>query len=243
MQRVLVWDLPLRLFHWLFAVSVAAAFVLATTLDNDGPLFPIHSMLGLTAAFLIVLRVLWGLIGTRHARFSSFPFAPASLLRYLKGAIGGGDDVRHTSHNPATSWFAVLIFLVLAGLAITGLLLGRGVEAVKEIHEVFAWTAAALMASHLAGIVWHSVRYRENLAASMITGRKVGDPAQTIASQRFGSAIVLLALTAAWSALLIQGYDSTKRVIRIPLTGVSLTIGEAEGAGADKAARSREEDD
>jgi cytochrome b len=243
MQKILVWDLPLRLFHWLLAVAFGGAFLIATTADDDGPLFPLHAIFGATAAFLIVLRIVWGLIGTRHARFASFPLHPRRLMRYLRSTLGGGDRNDHVGHNPATSLFALFLLATVLGLGVTGISLGLGGEAAEEIHEVLAWIGAALVAVHLTGIAWDTVRRRENVAAQMISGHRAGEPGDAIASHRFGTAVVLLVLTVAWSASLMRGYDSAARTLHLPGTGLTLTIGEVEDAHDREEAGIEEDDD
>jgi cytochrome b len=80
-QRVRVWDLPLRLFHWLLAACLVGSFVTVKTGSMDW-----HFRFGYAALALIVFRVLWGFVGPRYARFSSFLFGPSALLTYLRGA-------------------------------------------------------------------------------------------------------------------------------------------------------------
>ena len=75
-SRVLVWDLPTRIFHWLFAGSFIAAFTIGQVVDDDAAAFKLHMLLGGVMALLVLLRVAWGLVGSRHARLSSFAFGP-----------------------------------------------------------------------------------------------------------------------------------------------------------------------
>ena len=79
MRRTLVWDIPTRLFHWLFAGGFIAAAVIALGQGDDSPLFPYHGMIGLALGLLLVLRVVWGFVGSRHARFGSFAFGPRAV--------------------------------------------------------------------------------------------------------------------------------------------------------------------
>ena len=79
MRRTLVWDIPTRLFHWLFAGGFIAAAVIALGQSDDSPLFPYHGIIGLALGLMLVLRVLWGIVGTRHARFGSFAFGPRAV--------------------------------------------------------------------------------------------------------------------------------------------------------------------
>ena len=89
MKRQLVYDLPTRLFHWLFAGLFLTAFVIAKTIDDDSSWFSFHSLAGLTLGFLVILRIVWGIFGTQHARFSNFALNPKDLLAYFKGILSG----------------------------------------------------------------------------------------------------------------------------------------------------------
>ncbi|MBK7777844.1 MAG: cytochrome b/b6 domain-containing protein [Sandaracinaceae bacterium] len=85
MKRILVWDLPTRLFHWLLAGSFVAAFAIANVVDDDSSTFVVHMLLGAVMGLLVVLRVVWGFIGSRYARFGSFAFGPSDVIAYVKG--------------------------------------------------------------------------------------------------------------------------------------------------------------
>lgn len=232
MAHTRIWDLPVRLFHWLLAAAFLTAFLIATLAGDEGTLFPIHALAGLGAVFLVVLRIVWGLVGSRWARFSAFELRPSSLFRYLRGAlavtIDGAASKRSAGHNPATSWFAVAAIAVVLGLGLTGFMMGRGSEAAEELHEVLAWSMLALGAVHIGGVVWHSLRHRENLAASMVTGYKNADPTTAIPSSRPWSALALVILIAAFAATLAAGYDQSTRSLTLPLLNGSLQLGETE---------------
>ncbi len=227
MKRILVWDLPVRLFHWLFAGAIVAAFVIGQTVDDESAAFAVHMLLGLVAGFMVALRVLWGVVGTRHARFADFSFRPSALLRYLKSTLSRSGE-RHTGHNPATSWAAIAMFALVLGLGATGLAMGAGVEAAEEAHEVLAWALIAVAGGHVAGVVWHTIRHRENIALGMVDGRKVGDEAQAIRSTRPIAAVVALALTGGVAGVLFQGYDAATGVVTLPLGGAQLQLGEGD---------------
>jgi cytochrome b len=231
MNKILIWDLPVRMLHWLLAAAVLGAFALANLASDESVAFAWHAVLGLIAILLIGARLVWGAVGTRYARFSSFPFRPAALVKYLGGVFGRRPPETRAGHNPATSWFAAALFVGVAGLGVTGFLMGRGNEAVEEIHEALAWTVIGLVAVHVAGTLLHLVRTRENLVASMITGRKSGDAREAIPSARAGAAAVLLGLVAVPGALLVSGFDAASRQLTLPLAGIVLTIGETEVEG------------
>lgn len=227
--RILIWDLPTRLFHWLLAASILGAFAVATLVDDEGALFPWHMLLGAAAAFLVALRAVWGLIGSRYARFGSFAFGPAAVLAYGKGIFTGRGE-RHLGHNPGSS---VAIFAMLAltlGLAATGALMSRGGEVVKELHEVLAYALMGVVALHVVGIVVHTLRHRENITRAMIDGRKEGDAAQGIRSAHPLVALAFLALTAGWVGALVRGYDAGSRSVALPGLSTRITLGEAESS-------------
>ncbi len=227
MKRILVWDLPVRVFHWLLAASFLGAFAIANLVDDESTLFVVHMWLGGIVAFMVLLRLVWGLVGSRHARFGGFALSPKALVEYVKGTISGKGE-RHAGHNPASSFAAIAMFVLALGLALTGALMSSGGEAFEEIHEVLAWTMMAIVALHVAGIVLHTMRHRENIALSMISGRKLGEPAAAIESPRALVAVAFLGLTGLWAGALYDGYDAAGRQVTLPLVGQTLKLGEAE---------------
>lgn len=226
-SRVLVWDLPTRLFHWLFAGSFVAAFTIGQVVDDDAAAFKLHMLLGGVMAFMVVLRVLWGFVGSRHARFGAFAFGPRAIVDYLSRAFMR-QDRPYAGHNPGAS---VAIFLMLGlalALAATGALMSSGGELVEEAHEVLAYVFMAVVVAHVTGVVWHTVRHRENLARSMFDGRKVADAEQAIPSAHPVVAAGFLGLVGLWTAALVHGYDPATQRVALPLVGVSITLGEGE---------------
>lgn len=226
MKRILVWDLPVRLFHWLLAGAFLGAFLIANLVDDESALFTAHMWLGGIAAFMVVLRILWGLLGSRHARFTGFDLRPSSLLAYLKGL--GRNARRWVGHNPATSWAALAMFAIILGLAYTGANMSSGGEAFEEIHEVLAWSLVAIVGVHVAGIVWHTVRTRENIALSMVDGKKEAEMSAAIPRAHALTALAFVALTGLWAGGLYDGYDPATRTVTLPVVGSTLQLGEGE---------------
>jgi cytochrome b len=226
MTRILVWDLPTRLFHWLLAGSFLSAFAIATTMDDEGRLFPVHMLLGLVAAFMVVLRLVWGVIGSRPSRLSELALKPADLFAYVRHAVTGGGSRRWSGHNPGASWAAVVMFACILGLATTGILMSRGFEAAEEVHEVLAWTMMGAVGVHLAGIALHTLREREPIALSMVDGRRLGTDREALASARPLVGLVFLALTGAWAGGLVRSYDPAAGTVTVPVLGAHLTLGE-----------------
>jgi cytochrome b len=195
--RTLIWDWPVRVFHWSLAASFAGAWL---TADSER-WRDIHIACGYTMAGLIAFRLLWGVIGTRHARFGDFVRGPAAVWRYLR-SLPTRTPEPHAGHNPAG---AVAILLLLAlGLATAGS--GWAVQAdlggdwLEELHEILANTMLAVVVVHVAGVVASSILHRENLVAGMLTGRKPGHAGAGIRTSRpLVALLLLLSLGGYWS--------------------------------------------
>jgi cytochrome b len=167
-QTTRVWDPFVRLFHWSLVAAFAAAWVTAEETAR------LHEVLGYAIVALIGLRLAWGAVGPRHARFENFVRGPGAVARYLRDAVQGRAP-RHLGHNPAG---AAMILALVAGLvtvAGTGWAMtvpGFGGEALKEVHEVAASAMLVLVAGHVLGVVASSLAHRENLVLAMLTGNK-----------------------------------------------------------------------
>lgn len=198
-NRVLVWDVPTRLFHWLLAASFFGAYLISESERWRG----VHALLGYTAALLVGFRLLWGLIGTRYARFTGFSLAPRAVLAYLRSLLGGRPQ-HYTGHNPAGSWAVLALLLMVATTAASGwaVLNNVGPGLVEDLHEVAATSTIALVALHVAAVVVSSVLHRENLVRAMVTGTKRVAAGAAAAGPRRLAALVLaglvIALWAGW---------------------------------------------
>ncbi|HEU5323178.1 MAG TPA: cytochrome b/b6 domain-containing protein [Methylomirabilota bacterium] len=207
-RKILVWDVPTRVFHWLLTVSFAGAFL---TSDSERQR-DLHILFGLTLLALITFRLVWGVVGTRYARFASFAFSPRAVLRYLRGVatLRGG---RYLGHTPAGSWAIWLmlglgILVGLSGYAAQG----DGPEWLEETHGALAWTLLAVVVVHVAGVVLSSLLHRENLVAAMITGRKRGEASQAIRRSRWliGAALAALVLGLWLDVVPVPGLDGAR---------------------------------
>jgi len=241
-NRVLVWDLPVRIFHWLLAAAFLAAWVIGVSVDDESRFFSLHALLGLFIGALVAFRLVWGVIGTRHARFSGFAYRPADLRAYLKGILARPTR-EFVGHNPASAYATWAMLIALTGLIATGFMLGSGKEFVEEIHEVLAHSMLALAAVHVLGVVLHTVRQRDPIALGMLDGRKRGAPPDAIRSVRPVSALVLGVLLVSWASGLWRGYDSAARTLTVPLLGATVSVGEREHGAGEGWHGEREHDD
>lgn len=178
--RVYVWDPFVRVFHW----TLVVAFTVAYLTEDD--LLTVHVWAGYVVGALVVARVVWGFVGSPHARFSDFVYAPATALRYGRDLLLFRGE-RHLGHSPGGGYMVVLLLVFLAATVVTGLVVYGGDqqagplagmftkdtgEAVEEVHEVFANITLALVFAHIAAVVLACFVLRENLIRAMVTGYK-----------------------------------------------------------------------
>ncbi|WP_127998440.1 cytochrome b/b6 domain-containing protein [Piscinibacter defluvii] len=195
-RDVLVWDLPVRLFHWLLAACFAGAWL---TAESEHWRL-LHVTLGYTMAGLVAFRLLWGLVGTRHARFASFVRGPRAAWRYLRSLVSARPE-HHAGHNPAGALAIVALLGLIAVTAASGWATYSelGGEWLEEVHEAAANLLMAVVVVHLLGVLVGSLVHRENLVRSMVTGRKPVPAGEGI-ERRWGAlaALVLAAVLGFW---------------------------------------------
>ena len=191
-KPVLVWDFPIRVFHWLLVISFAGAWL---TSESEAQQM-IHYAFGYSACALVLFRVVWGIVGTRYARFAQFINGPAETIQHIKAFVTGHQD-SELGHNPVGA-------LVMIGLMLLILLIGlTGYWSVKEFlgdfmsesHEVMASLTLGIVIVHIAAAVIVSFLQQENLIRSMVTGKKQGTPEQAIRDPMYAFGV---GLAVAW---------------------------------------------
>ena len=235
-----VWDIWVRLFHWLLVLSVSLAA--ATGFFAAAPWLRWHIAGGLAAAALVLMRIVWGFLGSPHARFADCLPTPGAVIAHLRG---GGH--RHLGHNPLGALMVLALLAGVLALALTGLgLLGGllrtgplapdlGTDAgfaLREFHEVLALGLLALVALHLAGVAFESARSRENLARSMVTGakpRRAGDVPVRPAPVRGLAALGVIAVVGAGLAG-ANAALSVRPVAGLPTAEILPVVAEECGA-------------
>jgi len=165
---VRVWDPIVRLFHW----TVVAGCAVNLIVENGHRL---HRAVGYGVAAAVGIRLIWGFVGPVHARFADFVPRPAVLIQYVR-QLFAGKEPRYIGHNPAGSVMIIGLLGLLAGVTVTGWMMSLdrffGSEALEELHEGFATAILSLAGIHVLAAVIESLRHRENLIKSMITGKK-----------------------------------------------------------------------
>ena len=169
---VTVWDPLVRISHW----SIAVLFGIAMVTEEDWQ--RLHNWAGYALLALIGVRIVWGFVGSRHARFSDFVRPPSAAVAYLRGLIGGTAP-RTLGHNPAGGLMALALWAMLVATGVTGWLVtlqvSAGREWLRELHELLANGTLVLVILHVLGVAASSYRHGENLVMAMLTGRKRAD--------------------------------------------------------------------
>ena len=240
MNPILVWDIPSRLFHWAFAASLTGAMAIGFLVDHEHPLFMTHMLLGIVALFLLAVRIVMGIVGSRYARFRSFPLRPREMGSYFISAVFAKTK-RYAGNNPGSALAAVLMFLLVPALFITGA--GIAGEEVGELHESLAWALLAVVVLHLAGIILHTFRHKEHIAVSMITGMKSGEAADAISSARPLWGVAFLLAATAWIGGLFANHDAANASVKLPLLGVIIQLGENDSGEHGDSEGSDDDDD
>lgn len=168
-ETVRVWDPLVRIFHWTVVVGIALNyFVLAT---GKTP----HRYVGYGIAAALAVRIVWGFVGSAHARFSDFVTSPRAVLLHLAAAAARRDR-RYVGHNPAGGAMVLALMGLIAVTCLTGWMQGLdafwGVEWIQEVHALCANLIIAMAAVHVFAAIMESVLHRENLILAMFTGRK-----------------------------------------------------------------------
>jgi cytochrome b len=193
MEKIRVWDWPTRLGHWLMAIAFLVAYL--TGESEEGRL--IHVVAGGVLVGVVLFRLVWGLVGSRHARFKAFVRAPSTAFSYLRGVLHG-QPAHYTGHNPAGGWAIVLLLVLGLATAATGWPLYQdiGGEWLEELHEGVVNAMLLVVLIHLAGVLVGSLVHGENLPRAMLTGDKLGAADEAISGGRAWAVPILLVLAA-----------------------------------------------
>ena len=166
--RVRVWDLPVRLFHWLLVATILIAFLSS---EDDSALAPWHVSAGWVAAILIAFRLVWGVIGGEHARFTDF-LKPHQIVHHIAGLFSGKPE-RSIGHNALGGIAIIALLGTVGGIVYTGATM-QG-EAEGGLHETLANVLLGLIALHVVAVIAMSLFTKDNLIGAFITGTKRAD--------------------------------------------------------------------
>jgi cytochrome b len=214
-----VWDLPVRVTHWLLLAAVSGSWVSA---ELSGDAFRWHEYCGYTVLVLVTFRLLWGLVGTRHARFASFLRGPRAILDYLRRLRSPARYRPSIGHNPLGGWVVLVMLTLLLGQALTGLFAndevantgplygwvsGAHSDALTRLHHRIFHILQFVVGLHITAVLLYLLVRHDNLVWPMLSGRKPAAevPAgEEIHGSRLGLALLLVALLAAALAVAIR---------------------------------------
>lgn len=216
-RPVLIWDLPTRLFHWLLAALVAGSFA-SGKLGGNAMLY--HEWCGEAVLALLLFRVAWGFIGSSPSRFRTFLAGPATVFRYVLTILRRDAD-QHLSHNPLGGWSVMAMLFALLIQAGTGLFANDDIategplykwiskaasDRLTSIHHFNHDIIIALVAVHVAAVLFHLVYKRENLILPMITGMRSwkGSPKMAVTPAPVWLAAIVAIATALAVYLLVR---------------------------------------
>lgn len=214
-STIKVWDLPVRIFHWLLVLAVLGAYIS----DEAGiEYFVYHLWCGYAVVILVSFRILWGIVGTYHARFLNFLRTPSHTVRYGLDLVSNKES-HYTGHNPLGAWMVIVLLTALLAQGITGLfgndeILNFGPLygyvsnelslKLTSIHRQLFDLLAAAVAIHVLAVIFHLVIKKENLINAMLTGRKprsqINSSVEIQSSRLWLAALLLIGLCAllAW---------------------------------------------
>jgi cytochrome b len=174
-----LWDVPTRLFHWLIVCCLPLAWWSGETQNYD-----IHQWVGYTVIVLVISRVAWGILGSRHSRFADFVVGPAKVLAYIRGQ--GADSA---GHNPLGGWSILALLLLLLTQAISGLFNSDDIlfsgplyyaastgfrDTMGQVHEIAFYALLALVSLHIIAVLYYQLRLKQELLQAMLRGSAPG---------------------------------------------------------------------
>jgi cytochrome b len=205
-EKRLVWDLPLRLFHWLLVLSLTGSWV---TAELGFEWMEFHMYLGYGTIGLVIFRIIWGFIGPRHARFSSFLTGPSGVWRYARG-LAAGTMIQTAGHNPLGG-ISVIVMLVLVGFqATTGLFATDDIvwtgpynaavssataDRLTSLHHLNFNIILVAVALHILAISFYLLVKKQNLVAAMLHGKKAVPEHEAISKSEIVKAVIVLLIS------------------------------------------------
>jgi cytochrome b len=222
--RVAIWDLPTRLFHWLLVVLFVALWITGTEGQMEW-----HIWIGQLVLMLLVFRIAWGIVGSRHSRFADFVVGPRAglahlreVMRVARGGPAGADANPHAGHTRLGGWMILALLILMLAEAVSGLFASddiassgplnhlvsdRTARILTVYHSLAFDVLVALAAIHIAAAFFYLIRKRENLIVPLITGRALLPADMAAREGRFTSLWLALAVLIA-AVLIVWGVTS-----------------------------------
>ena len=213
-RHVLIWDLPTRIFHWLLVIGISVQYITAEWMDDA---IDWHFTIGYCVLSLVLFRLCWGIVGTRYAKFNALNLNPSSTLDYAK-TLPQRNSPKWAGHNPVGSWAVVLMLLLIALQAISGLfvtddifsegpyrsLASDDIKAIMAfIHFNFFDVLLGLIGIHVVAALVYQFYKKQPIITAMVTGKKPVSE-DGITNNKIVLAIVTAAVVAAAVYLVVE---------------------------------------
>lgn len=228
MENSKAYDLPIRIFHWVFALLFISSFSIAKVIDDESTLYAYHMLSGLLMVFTVLLRIVWGFVGSKTSRFSSYRLNPSEMVLYFISVISTKSK-RYLGHNPASSYAAVLMMLFALGLGFSGIMVSLRINKhfFEEIHELLANGFLIIVIFHIAGVLLHHIRHKDGMFFSMFNGNKAKiDGESEIKSDHKIVAFIFVIFLVAMGSYLLKNFDGNSG--KLNAFGVQLQLSENE---------------
>ncbi len=233
MKSVQVYDLPIRIFHALFATCFIISFSIGKIADDESLIYAVHMLSGFMMTFLVFLRIAWGIVGSEYSTFHSMPLSLGKFIHYFRNITDRGFNT-FVGHNPASSWLFFATGTLSLLMTITGIMMTLKFKKyiVEDIHEVLAHIFLLLVLLHITGLILHAVKFKDQLYLSMVTGKK--RLAEHIEfkniKNHFLVAYLFIFLTLTFAGYLYKNFDQGKGTLTI--LNYTLPLLEVEDAEA-----------
>lgn len=209
--KILVWDLPARVSHWGFSLSLSVSLWLGFRTDPESAVFKYHILAGVLACWFLVVRVVLGFAGSRTMRWNAF-FKAMTQIREYAGSVFAWRPTDHVGLNAGSSLFALALYLMLLAVVYTGFV----ADWVETWHGRLACGCIALIAFHLLGLLMHALRQRELSPLAMVHGMGRGKANEGLSTPRAAAGWVLMGLGLGVAWLLTHNFDETTSVLKVP---------------------------
>jgi cytochrome b len=216
----------------MFFISILGAFGFSEFTDKDTALFYTHVVFGVLAGLLLVWRIIWGFIGSKHVRWSKMFFSPTTIINYFREVISAR-GVYHAGHNPGGAPVIIVILVLATATVVTGAFI-TSAEFFEDMHETLPIILMVLVGVHVLGVIFATKMNKENYLLSMITGYKKASEAQGIKSSHFVAALIMLVLVLTPWIYFIKGFDRESSLFKAPGTQWTWQIGDAESKTEDR---------
>lgn len=228
MENSKAYDLPVRIFHWTFALLFVTSFSIAKLIDDDSTLYAYHMLSGILMVCMVILRIIWGFVGSKTSKFNSFKLRPSELIAYMR-SVGRTKSKRYLGHNEASSYSAILMMSFALGLGLSGLMMALRMNKhfFEEIHELLANGFLVVVLFHVAGVLLHQIKHNDGMIFSMLSGKKAKiDEEIGIKSNHPVVAFVFVIFLIGTGGHLLKSFDGKSGKLNV--FGTQLLLGKNE---------------